>query len=451
MFEPVTAARELLAPAMEREADAAANETPDRACLATRLLWEQKRLLAKAVVRGTLASVLVAFLVPSNYESRSELMPPDSQSASMGTLASLTASSGGAGGVLSSAADLLGVRTSGALFIEILRSHTVEDRLINRFDLRRVYRANTYLKARQQLESRTSASEDKKSGVLTIVVSDHDPLRAAAMVQSYVEELNHMVAELNTSAAHRERVFLEERLKVVKQDLDRSAHEFSDFSSKNATIDIKEQARSMVAGAATVQGEIIAAESELRSLEQVYSPNNVRVRSLQARLAELQQQLQKLGGTVLDATTPMPENSYPSLRRLPVIGLTYTDLSRRVTIDESVFEVLTKQYELARVQEAKEIPSVKVIDPAEHPEKRSGPSRVLIILGGATFSLCAAAVWVFSKEAWTNTDNRNPRKVLLKEILESTARWNRTQQISLRTAPGKLRFHRAFHSTNDPS
>jgi uncharacterized protein involved in exopolysaccharide biosynthesis len=436
---------------MERIAYCAANEPPDRACLATRLLWEQKRLMARVVLLGTLVSVLAALLVPSNYESRSELMPPDPQSPALGTLAALAASPGGVGGGLSSPADLLGVRTSGALFIKILRSHTLENRLIDRFDLRRVYPANTYLNARQQLESRTSTSEDKKSGVLTIVVSDHDPQRATAMVQSYVEELNHMVAELNTSAAHRERVFLEERLKVVKQELDRAAQELSDFSSKNAAIDIKEQGRSMVAAGASVQSEIIAVESELRSLEQVYSPQNVRVRSLQARLVELQQQLQKLGGTDLDTTTPMPENSYPTLRRLPVLGLTYADLSRRVAINESVFEVLTKQYELARVQEAKEVPSVKVIDPAEHPERRSGPSRVLITLAGATFSLCAAALWIFGKEAWRNTDNRNPRKVLLMEMLESTARWNRTQQISWRTAPGKLRSHRRFHSTNHPS
>jgi uncharacterized protein involved in exopolysaccharide biosynthesis len=470
----MTAVRELLAPEMDTRSERASSplaefgpealeavgidrpgidrpvvDRPeiDRPYLATKLVWEQRRFIANFVARGTLLSLLIALLLPSSYESKAELMPPDSQSSAMGTLAALTAGSGGAGGVLSSAADLLGVRTSGALFINILSSHTVEDRLINRFDLRRVYRTRTYAKARKQLESLTTVSEEKKSGVLTIVVSDRDPKRAAAMVQAYVEELNHMVADLNTSAAHRERVFLEERLQVVKQELDRSAKEFSDFSSKNAAIDIKEQGRSMVAAAATVQGQIIAAESELRGLEQIYNVNNVRVRSVQARMAELQQQLQKLGGS---ASVPeSAADSYPSLRQLPVLGLTYADLYRRLTINESVYEALTKEYEMARVQEAKEIPSVKIIDPAELAEGRAGPSRTLITVAGALLSLCVAGVWLFSAEAWANTDDRNPRKILAGEILTAagkTARWSRARELS-----GQLTlfgFRRHFHTNH---
>jgi uncharacterized protein involved in exopolysaccharide biosynthesis len=346
---------------------------------------------------------------------------------------------------LGSAADLLGVRTSGALFIDILSSHTVEDRLINRFDLRRVYRTKTYLKARKQLESRTSINEEKKSGVLTIIVSDHDPKRAAALVQAYVAELNHMVADLNTSAAHRERVFLEQRLQVVKQELDRSAKEFSDFSSKNAAIDIKEQGRSMVAAAATVQGQIIATESEMRGLEQIYSVNNVRVRAVQARMKELQEQLKKLSGS--SSTPEMADNSYPSLRQLPVLGLTYADLYRRLTINESVYEALTKEYELARVQEAKEIPSIKIIDPAELPERRTGPPRALITASGALLSLCVAGIWLFSNEAWANTSDQNPRKILAEEIFSAArqaVRWNHAHKVSLKMHP--FRFRRRLYS-----
>jgi uncharacterized protein involved in exopolysaccharide biosynthesis len=412
----------------------------DRPYLATKLVWERRRFIGRFVARGTLLSLLIALLLPSRYESKAELMPPDSQSAAMGTLAALTGGSGGTSGVLSSAADLLGVRTSGALFISILESHTVEDHLINRFDLRRVYRVKTYAKARKELDSLTNLDEEKKSGVLTIKVSDRDPKRAAAMAQAYVEVLN-------TSAAHRERVFLEERLQVVKRELDTSAKEFSDFSSKNAAIDIKEQGRSMVAAAATVQGQIIAAESQLRGLEQIYNANNVRVRSVQARMAELQQQLQKLGGSA-----SMPESaadSYPSLRQLPVLGLTYADLYRRITINESVYEALTKEYEMARVQEAKEIPSVKVIDPGEIPEARAGPPRALITMAGAFLSFCVAGIWLFGKEAWDNTDERNHRKILAGEIVAATgkaARWNQARQLSGQITP--LRFRRRFQSNH---
>jgi uncharacterized protein involved in exopolysaccharide biosynthesis len=453
----MTAAQGLLSPEVdsgsERALSALAEFSPgatvvDRPYLVTKLLWERRRFIARVVATGTLFSLFVAILLPSKFESKAELMPPDSQSSAMGTLAALTGGAGGASGVLGSAADLLGVRTSGALFISILQSHTVQDHLINRFDLRRVYGVKTYAKARKKLGSLTGLDEEKKSGVLTITISDHDPKRAAAMAQAYVEELNRMVADLNTSAAHRERVFLEERLLIVKRELDASAKDFSDFSSKNAAIDIKEQGRSMVAAAATVQGQIIAAESELRGLEQIYNVNNVRVRSVQARMAELQQQLQKLGGST--SVSEGAGDSYPSLRQLPVLGLTYADLYRRLTINESVYEALTKEYEMARVQEAKEIPSVKVIDPGEIPEARAGPPRALITGAGALLSLCIAGVWLFSKEAWDNTDEGNHRKLLAVEIATATgkaARWSHARQLSGQINP--LGFRRRFRSSHE--
>ena len=420
--------------------------SPDRAYLAARLLWEQRRLIAAVVLRGTLLFLIIAWLIPSSYESKTELMPPDSQSSTLGKLATL---SSGTNGALSAAADLLDLKTSGALFISLLNSDRVSDHLIDRFDLRGVYWVKTYRAARKKLASRTQISEDRKSGVLTIVVSDHDRQRAAAMARAYVDELNSMVTELNTSAAHRERIFLEERLQVVKQDLDQAAREFSDFSSKNTAIDIKEQGKAMVEAAATLQGQLIAAQSELRGLEQIYTSQNVRVRSAQARVRELQHQLDKLGGDSTPSATGQPATTalYPSIRQLPVLGVTYSDLYRRVKINETVYEVLTKEYELARVEEAKEVPSVKVIDVAQPPERRSGPPRLLITLAGALLSALLAAVWIFGKEAWVNTDAEDPRKVLLGEMaatLGRKLRWHRAREISLKVVPQRLwpGFHR---------
>lgn len=404
----------------------------DRAYLAVRLLWEQRRLIAAVVLRGTLLFLIIAWLIPSSYESKTELMPPDSQSSTLGKLATL---SSGTNGALSAAADLLDLKTSGALFISLLNSDRVSDHLIDRFDLRGVYWVKTYRAARKKLASRTQISEDRKSGVLTIVISDHDRQRAAALARAYVDELNSMVTELNTSAAHRERIFLEGRLQVVKQELDRASREFSDFSSQNTAIDIKEQGKAMVEAAATLQGQLIAAQSELRGLEQIYTSQNVRVRSAQARIRELQHQLDKLGGDSPQPAGGQPASPalYPSIRQLPILGVTYSDLYRRVKINETVYEVLTKEYELARVEEAKEVPSVKVIDVAQPPERRSGPPRLLITVAGALLSALLAAVWIFGKEAWTNTDAEDPRKVLLGDMaatLGRKLRWHRAREIS---------------------
>jgi len=439
--------------------------TEDRLYIALRLLWEERSFIAKVVLRGTLLFLVIALLIPATYESTTQLMPPSTQSATAGMLAAIAGGGvgggvggvgggGGGGGAMSMAADLLGLRTSGALFISILRSDTVEDDLINQFDLRHVYWLKTYRSARKKLESRTEISEDRKSGVITITVSDRDRQRAAAMAQAYVDELDRMVVTLNTSAAHRERAFLEGRLQVIKLELDKSAKQFSEFSSKNTAIDIKEQGRAMVEAAAMLQGQMIAAESELHGLEQIYTPNNVRVRSVQARITELQHQLEKLGGSA----TPSPdasENSaavYPSIRQLPVLGVKYADLYRELKINETVYEVLTKEYELARVQEAKEVPSVKVLDKAEVAERRSGPPRTLIVLGGMVLSFCLAAVWLFGKEAWNNTDPQDHRKRFAEEVattMGNKLHWKHARDASLKIIPGSLRqrFHRNHNHT----
>src|SRR5262249_14246486 len=151
---------------------------------------------------------------------------------------------------------------------------------------RKVYSERLELDARKKLANRTSLSEDHKSGILTISVWDRDPNRAAALASAYVQELNQLVTDLSTSSAHRERVFLEGRLTAVKKDLDDASVKFSQIASKNATLDSKEQGRAMVEAASRLQGEKIAAESELKGLEEIYTSNNVRVRAVQARIGE---------------------------------------------------------------------------------------------------------------------------------------------------------------------
>ena len=391
--------------------------------LGLRLLWSRRVFLAKAATAGLLAGALIAFLIPKSYVASTQLMPPDTQSSSgMAMLAAFAAKSGGGlGGV---AGDLLGVKSSGALFIGILRSRTVEDRLVDRFDLKKVYGARLDEDARRTLEANTSISEDRKSGILSISVTDHDPKRAAALAQAFVEELDHLVAQLSTSSARRERVFLEERLTAVKQELDRSSQEFSQFSSKNTAIDIKEQGRAMVDAAAALMGQLIAAESELKGLEQIYTFNNVHVRSVQARITELRAQLEKMGGkgegTEGLANAPVASDSlYPSIRKLPLLGVKYADLYRQTKIQEVVYETLTQEYELAKVQEAKEIPSVKVLDGARIPERKSFPPRLLIMFLCTFLALIAATVFSLGKARWQELDARNPNKLFAQEVFQS--------------------------------
>ena len=390
-----------------------------------RLLWDRRRFLAKVVAAGLLASTLLAFLIPNQYESTAQLMPPDSQSSSsLAMLAGLSAGSGGGGlGLGMLAGDLLGIKSNGALFVGVLHSRTVADRIVDQFNLKKVYGKRLQIKTREKLAERTAITEDRKSGILTITVTDRDPKRAAAMAGAYVQELNTLVAQVSTSSARRERIFLEGRLEGVKQDLEVSEKDFSQFASSKGTIDITTQGKAMVEAAAVLEGQLIAAQSELEGLKQIYSDNNVRVRSLQARSNELRQQLRRLGGKAEESSEAASDSDapYPTLRQLPILGVPYADKLRRLKVDEVVFETLTKQYELAKVQEAKEVPSVKVLDVSIVPERKSFPPRLLIVTSGVFCTALVGVLWLLGDARWREVDPQDPRKVFAKEVFHTFA------------------------------
>lgn len=395
-----------------------------------RLLWDRRRFFLRATAAGLIVSTIIAFLIPKSYTSTTQLMPPDPQStSSMTMMAAMAAKAGGDLGAV--AGDLLGLKSSGALFIGVLRSQTSQDRLIQQFDLRKVYGKRLVIDARTKLDENTSISEDRKSGIITISVTDHSPQRAAALASAYVDQLNSLVSELSTSSAHRERVFLEERLKVAKEDLDDASNQLAQFSSKNNTLDIQQEGKAMLDAAGAIAGEMIAAQSQLEGLRQIYTDNNSRVRSLDARVAELRKQLEQLGGTEAKgangaATSPgqsadpppaQPSGlPYPTIRSLPLLGAKYADYYRRAKIQETVYELLTEQYELAKVQEAKETPSVKVLDPARIPEKRSFPPRLVIMILCTFLTSALSVVWVLGSARWEEVDPKDPRKIFVQEV-----------------------------------
>jgi capsule polysaccharide export protein KpsE/RkpR len=316
--------------------------------------------------------------------------------------------------------DLLGMNTSADLFAGVLESRTVQNDLIDKFDLRQVYHLRRWVDTRKELSRQTEISIDRKSGIMTIQVTDHDPRRACALAQEYVAQLNSVVTELNTSSAHRERMFLEERLVQVKAELESAEKDFSQFASKNAAIDIQAQGKAMMEAAAVLEGQLIAAQTELQGLRQIYTDQNIRVRTVQARIDELHRQLQKMGGKE-DTGTEAPKNDdpYPTIRKLPLLGVTYADLYRRTKVEETVFETLTQQYEVAKVQEAKEVPSVKVLDPAEIPEKKSFPPRFLLVVLGSFLALAIGVGWVVANDGWEKIDPQDPGKLLVLNMARS--------------------------------
>ena len=315
------------------------------------LALDYRRLLFRVAVRALIISAIVALVLPRRYESTVSIMPPDSLGGGGNMLAALASKA--SPGLAAMAGNLFGMGQNPAVFTTLLRSRTVQSRVVDRFNLQQEYKSRYEQDACKTLGGRTTVEEDRKSGVIFVTVADPKPQRAHDLAQAYVEELNRLVSGVSTSSARRERLFIEGRLRSVKADLEDAEKQFSAFASKNTALDIKEQTKAMVDSAAILQGQMMAAESELRGLQQIYSNNNVRVRALQARVNDLTLQLQKLGGTDASLADDKDQSNemYPSIRKLPLLGVEWADLYRRMKIQETVYELLNQQYELARIEE----------------------------------------------------------------------------------------------------
>ena len=391
-------------------------------------LWGHRRLLFRVTAISLLLSVVLSFFViPKRYTSIASIMPPDSGSAGSMLMSALS-SKGGLGALGGLAASLLHDHNSTALYISLLESGTIATKLIDRFDLRKVYYKRYYVEAAKHLARETKITDDKKSGVITIKVEDTDPVRARDLTQAYLDELNGLVNRTSTSSARQERIFIEQRLRSVQNDLENAQIELSDFSSKNTTIDITAQTRAMVDVGARLEGEIVAERSGLESMRQVYTDDNMRVRQAEARIGVLQSELNKLAGSSTPAAPASPSSQqtagelYPPLRQLPRLAVRYTDLYRRVKVEEAIFELLTQQYEMARLEEAKDVPVVRVIDAPGIPEKKSFPPRVILSAVLTLLAFAATSAFLLLRERWANVDNADPRKRLADAIAGSIRR-----------------------------
>jgi uncharacterized protein involved in exopolysaccharide biosynthesis len=391
------------------------------------LLWQRRALLLKVAGRALIITTIIAFLIPPKYDSTVRLMPPDSLG-DAGMILSALSAGGGSGkvptGLASIAGSALGLKNNGALFVDLLHSRTVQIHIVDRFHMRGRFWDRYEDDARKTLDDHTQIAEDRKSGVISVTVRASSPERARDMANAYVEELDRLLSHVSTFSARRERLFIEQRLASVKSDLEDAERQFSQFASKNTALDIREQTKAMVESEAVLEGQIVAAQSELESLRQIYTPNNVRVRAMQAQIDELKRQSEMIGGT--DASllpgAMQTDQQFPSIRKLPLLGVEWADRYRRLKVQETVFELLSQRYELARIQEAKEVPTVNVVDQAFLPEKKSSPQRWLIVCLLTFVSVAGATAWIVGTAHWQRVSNDDPGKQLAVTIWRSAER-----------------------------
>jgi len=377
-----------------------------------RTIWVRRKLVLILVFSGIVLSLIYALKQANIYTSTTTLLPPDDSSSYTGLMSMLS----GAGPAASLGSSELGIAGPAELYVTILGSRNVQNAVVADLNLVKYFEARDAEGARRILSGEVIAEEDRKSGIITVSVRDLNPQMAASIAQAYVSELNRVLNDDTTSSARRERIFLEGRVKDIKQQLDDTAQALSEFSRKNQTVDAVSQAKSMMDAGIKLQSELIDARSQLAALRQVYSEDNSRVKAADARISELQRQIVAMGGGSGGDSSNAKGSGYPSAGQLSALGVPYYDLERKMMVEEAIWEALTKQYEAAKVDEAKEIPTVRVLDVANVPQTKTGPIRSMIVIVGTLCSFVLACLVVLATKFWEQMDPDQEPKKLLSEI-----------------------------------
>jgi len=349
---------------------------------------------SKTIVAVTLAAAflaaIVSLLLPKIYTATTTILPPQ-QNQSAAT--ALTGQIGILGGL--SGADL-GLKNPSDLFVALLKSRSVEDAIVNQFDLRRVYWVKQYQEARKKLDSRSDISAGDE-GLITISVSDRDPQRAANLANAYVDQLRSLNQNLAVSEAGQRRLFYEQKLTSEREDLSQAELALKQAEEKSGLIQPDAQGRAIIDAVASTRAQVGIKEVQLQAMRTYATPNNPdliraeqELAGLRAQLARLERNTGELGNGNLEIPT----------KRLPEVELAYIRRSRDLKYHEALYEFLSKQLEAARIDEAKEAVVVQVVDKAVPPEKKSGPRRTLIVLVTMAASFLLSCCWALVAEAW---------------------------------------------------
>jgi uncharacterized protein involved in exopolysaccharide biosynthesis len=240
------------------------------------------------------------------------------------------------------------------------------------------------------------ASADKKTGFITISAEDKDPKFAADLTNAYVEELKQLNVQINLSSAGRERLFLEERLAVVKSDLVNAENGLKAFQEKNKAIKIDAQATAVIEGIAKLKGELASNEMELGVLLTFQTEQNPQVKVLSESIAQIKEQLRRLEQS--PAGGKVSEDIFIATSKVPDLGIQFARHLRNFKIQETLFELLTKQYELAKINEAKNTSALQILDAAAVPDRKSEPKRVLIVALATITAGIVAVIAAFLRE-----------------------------------------------------
>ncbi|HEV7674633.1 MAG TPA: Wzz/FepE/Etk N-terminal domain-containing protein [Candidatus Angelobacter sp.] len=363
------------------------SESPDDVSLLDLLivLGKRKKFLAVSTLVVGAVALIVSLLIPKRFTANTTVLPPQ-QGSSLS--AALLSQVGNLGTLGSLAGGSLGLKNPADMTIALLKSRSVEDAMIRRFDLMKLYKEKRISDARKAFEDHCSIDSNLKDGIIRIVIEDRDPQRASDMANAYVDEYRKFSARLAITEAGQRRLFFEQQLVEAKNNLAGAEEALKASQQKSGMIQLDSQAKALIESVAALRAQIAAKEVQIRSLSLSETPTNPDILMAREQLATLQSQLRQIGGTqsVEDSDLIVPRG------KIPEAGMDYVRKLRDVKYNELIFELLAKQFELAKLDEAREGAIIQVVDPAVPPDRKSFP-KISLVVPGVTFVWALFAIF----------------------------------------------------------
>lgn len=384
------------------------------------VLVQNRRLILKITAGITLAGVIISLVLPFKYTATTSILPPQQGNS---TGAALMAQLSSLGSVASLAGGSLGLKNPNDLQVALLKSRTVEDAMLDRFHLVELYHSKRRSEARKRLEKVVDIDNGVKDGLIRISVTDRNPNRAAEMANGYVEEFKKRTATLAVTEASQRRLFFEQQLGQAKDNLANAEEELKKTEQKTGLIQLDSQARATIELIAGLRAQIAAKEVQISSLRSFATGENPELQIAQQELAGLQSQAEKMGASSESAT-----NALVPKGNMQEASLEYIRKLRDVKYFEAIFNLMARQYEIAKVDEAHQGASVQVVDRAIVPDQRSSPKRTLIVLGSIIFGLFLGVIWVLAHEGLNRLSNEPAERLKLDALKQSISAGKKPEQ-----------------------
>ena len=365
-------------------------------------LAKHKKLIIGAPLIVAIVVAIYSFFIPPTYTADVQMLPPQQQSSASAMLSQLGAF-GGMGGAA-------GIKNPNDTYVAMLKSRTIQDSMIKRFKLQSVYKTKTPEKTRGALNGATKVTVGKE-GIIGISVDDESPQRAAILANGYVDALQQMTQIFAVTEASHRRLFYEKQLLQAKHNLGDAEIALKQLQEKTGIIHLDSQAQLGIGTAANIKGQIAMKEVELGAMRTFATGNNPDLVRTQQTISGLQAQLAKI------------ETGTVSSSKVPETGLEYIRKTRDFKYAETIYEVLAKQFEMAKIDEAKESSVIQVLDKAMPPEQKSKPKRSMMVLIAALATGFLTILYAFIKEALQNAKKDTETEVQL-TTLKKTLRWN---------------------------